>query len=97
MLNILSSVQRMPVCFLVIVLLSTPTNGADPVYTDPTISDTAGNTADQNAVISWADLPAGTAYNSGNPSRVSEGLAPYYDFMHNFVGSVFPKDIPDCK
>ena len=91
-----TEVDKVLLC-VTITLLSSKANGADPVFTPTTISDASGNSVDQDAVITWADLPAGSPYNAGNPSRVSEGLTPYYNFMHSFVGSVFPTDIPDCK
>ena len=71
--------------------------GADPTYSPQTISDTSGNTADNYSNITWANLPAGGGFDATNPTRVSEGLKAYYDFVHNFINSVFSNGIPDGK
>ena len=80
-----------------ITLFISKVYGDDPVFSPSTLNDSAGNFADQDSVVTWADLPASEPYIAGNPSRISEGLTPYYNFMHSFVGGVFPVDIPDCK
>ena len=85
------------VTFIIVSLLIIRTNGADPVYSNASISDASGNSADANATVTWADLPTGSPYNAGEPSRVSEGLGPYYSLIHAFIRTIFPVDIPDSK
>ncbi|XP_052773574.1 prominin-1-like [Mya arenaria] len=79
-------------CFLVCVL---PVLTDDPVYTPQTLSDAAGNTADNASLITWADWPAGDAYVLTEPSRVSEGLSAYYNMIHGFIDAIFVKGFPN--
>lgn len=83
--------------FTSVFLLSSAVHGADPVYSPQTIMDASGNTADNSSKVTWASLPAGDDFVASSPSRVSEGLTAYYDFMHNFINSVFMKGIPDGR
>ena len=89
-------VEWVQLCVSIILFVSN-VGGDDPVFSPSTLNDAAGNFADEDSVITWADLPASEPYNAGNPSRISEGLTPYYNFMHSFVGSVFPVDLSDSK
>ena len=97
MINTRTTMSYWTVTCLVIPLIITQTNGADPVYSNATISDASGNSADSSASITWANLPAGSPYTAGSPSRVSAGLEPYYSLMHTFIGIILPSGIPDSK
>ena len=68
---------------------------ADPVYSPVNLTDTSGNFASSNATIIWADLPTGEAYAALSVSRISDGLAEFYNMVHGFIVAVLPKRIPD--
>jgi len=80
-------------CFCVLVPLCT----ADPVFSPQTLTDAAGNQADQDAVITWTELPVGNPYLLSNPTRIRQGLAAFYGMMHGFVSAIFIHGIPDGK
>ena len=83
--------------FINIHILLSGVHGADPVYSPQTVTDVSGNSADNTSSISWTSLPSGAPFTAGSPERVSEGMKAYYDFVHNFINSVFMKGMPDGK
>ncbi|XP_052098377.1 prominin-1-like isoform X2 [Mytilus californianus] len=66
---------------------------ADPVLSWTTWTDSAGNTANENSDVTWAQipLPANTSYKLGAINYDSRGLEPLYNFAKAFInGAVFP-------
>ena len=68
---------------------------ADPVLTPRTLTDAAGNSADDNSTIKWAPLPSFDPYKAGDIEYDSSGLAPLNNFAKAFIrGGVFPYGVP---
>ncbi len=60
------------------------------------ITDSSGNRADKDSVITWAPLPSGKPYKitEDNVDYDAGSLNNFYNMMNNFLDVVFVKDIP---
>ncbi|XP_078312630.1 prominin-1-A-like isoform X2 [Crassostrea virginica] len=89
---------RVSSAWLGLVILLTLFNQAccaDPVLTPRTLTDAAGNSADDNSTIKWAPLPSFDPYKAGDIEYDSSGLAPLNNFAKAFIrGGVFPYGVP---
>lgn len=62
----------------------------DYTVLNPATLSYQGNTADSNSTVSWASIPAGTAYKAGSATVDDKGLGPLYDFARSFINTVQP-------
>ncbi len=60
------------------------------------VTDSSGNRADKDSIITWAPLPSGKSYKIAdeNVDYDTGSLTDFYDMMNNFLDVVFVKDIP---
>lgn len=67
---------------------------ANPAVLEPTtVSDSAGNVADDNSTITWAGIPTGGAYQTSTEYD-DGGIGALFNFARSFVHTVQPNDIP---
>ena len=85
------------IVFTVVFLCSfSVSQGADPVFTDPTLNDTYGNKADSKSNITWAGIPEGKPYKAGKDYN-DGGLGPLFEFARAFLGIVQPNPFPEGR
>ena len=60
------------------------------------VTDSSGNRADKDSVITWAPLPSGKPYKitEDNVDYDAGSLNDFYNMMNNFLDVVFVKEIP---
>ncbi|KAJ8316882.1 hypothetical protein KUTeg_004786 [Tegillarca granosa] len=68
---------------------------ADPTLSQTTVTDSAGNSADENSIVTFASIPTVTSYKASNTSYSSTGLEWYYS-LHTLIidNLVFPDGFP---
>ncbi|KAL5021210.1 hypothetical protein ScPMuIL_000365 [Solemya velum] len=82
---------------LIVTTCVTMCGCADPTLSENTVTDSAGNTADANSVITWVPIPSGKSYNASSSSYDAKGMETLYDMAKNFVGlCLFPSGYPSA-
>ena len=72
-------------------------DAADLTYTPQTLTDSVGNTADENNNVDWAPVPAGTPYKGESDTLADGGLEPYFNMVNTFLDVLVMNEPPYGK
>lgn len=83
--------------FLVLSVAICVCGAADPELTAETLTDSAGNTADAESKVTFADLPT-ASYLASNDTYSDTGVEWWYNFANFFIDNiVFPEGFPTSE
>ncbi len=87
---------KVTLCFFLFCIVPAPVIPSAFELSPVNITDSSGNRADKDSIITWAPLPSGKSYKivDGNVDYDTGSLTDFYDMMNNFLDVVFMKDIP---
>lgn len=85
-------------CVILCLVKFQTCHAADPILSQTTVTDSAGNSADENSVVTFASIPTVSSYKASNSSYSSTGLEWYYSLHTLFIDTlVFPDGFPTGK